>query len=53
VTQIEGQSVEEFFHRVKHREAEELVADFAHINIAAATHVEAMWDRLLGENDQH
>ncbi len=52
VVTLNGMPVREFFERRKTQETEELIADFADVNPAAASHVKALWDGYNAKNDE-
>ena len=46
ISEIEGRSVDEFFHRRKHDFSEQLVADLADTNPTFASQIKAAWEKL-------
>ena len=53
VSQIQGFPVREFYERKKRKIAEDLLRDFADVNVAMASKIRRVWDKMDKEREEH
>ena len=51
VSQIQGFPVREFYERKKRRISEDLLRDFADVNVAIASKIKAVWDKMDADRE--
>jgi hypothetical protein len=51
IQKVDGISVGEFYERRKRKLAEELVCDYADVNVSMASKIKAIWDKMDRERE--